>query len=158
MGTEVEYGIAVPGDPTANPVVTSTQVVLSPTPPRRTCPATVGRAGTTRSSRRCATARGFDLSAPSLAPQLDTDLDDLGAANVILTNGARFYVDHAHPEYSTPEVLSPRDVVTWDKAGERIMLEAANRAATVPGAPRMQVCTRTTSTARAPATAPTRTT
>ncbi|WP_425428506.1 proteasome accessory factor PafA2 family protein, partial [Acuticoccus kandeliae] len=37
----------------------------------------------------------------------------------MLTNGARFYVDHAHPEYSTPEVLSPRDIVTWDKAGER---------------------------------------
>ncbi len=29
--------------------------------------------------------------------------------------------------------------MTWDKAGERIMLEAANRAATVPGAPRMQL-------------------
>ncbi|MFD1051196.1 proteasome accessory factor PafA2 family protein, partial [Kibdelosporangium lantanae] len=29
MGTEVEYGIAVPGDATANPVLTSTQVVLA---------------------------------------------------------------------------------------------------------------------------------
>jgi len=29
MGTEVEYGISVPGDPTANPVITSTQVVLA---------------------------------------------------------------------------------------------------------------------------------
>ncbi len=28
-------------------------------------------------------------------------------ANVILTNGARFYVDHAHPEYSSPEVPHP---------------------------------------------------
>src|ERR687893_434508 len=29
MGTEIEYGISVPGDPTANPVLTSTQVVLA---------------------------------------------------------------------------------------------------------------------------------
>ncbi|WP_223165730.1 proteasome accessory factor PafA2 family protein, partial [Lentzea indica] len=29
MGTEVEYGISVPGDATANPVLTSTQVVLA---------------------------------------------------------------------------------------------------------------------------------
>jgi len=30
-------------------------------------------------------------------------------------------VDHAHPEYSTPECASPRDVVVHDKAGERIL-------------------------------------
>ena len=28
-------------------------------------------------------------------------------ANVILTNGARLYVDHAHPEYSTPRGHQP---------------------------------------------------
>ena len=54
-------------------------------------------------------------------------------ANVILTNGARLYVDHAHPEYSTPEVTNPRDIVLWDKAGELVMAEAARRAARVPG-------------------------
>src|SRR6185369_7905255 len=54
-------------------------------------------------------------------------------ANVILTNGARLYVDHAHPEYSTPECASPRDAVVWDKAGERVMAEAARRAANPPG-------------------------
>jgi proteasome accessory factor A len=40
---------------------------------------------------------------------------------VILTNGARYYVDHAHPEYSTPECTNPRDLVIHDKAGERIL-------------------------------------
>jgi proteasome accessory factor A len=60
--------------------------------------------------------------------------EDLGLANVILTNGARLYVDHAHPEYSAPEVTNPLDGVLWDKAGERVMAEAARRAATVPGA------------------------
>ena len=29
------------------------------------------------------------------------------ATTVVLVNGARFYVDHAHPEYSSPEVLPP---------------------------------------------------
>jgi Pup amidohydrolase len=43
-------------------------------------------------------------------------------------------VDHAHPEYSTPEVTNPRDLVCWDKAGERVMAEAARRAATIPSA------------------------
>ena len=138
MGTEIEYGIAVPGDPAANPVVTSTQVVLA-----YAAAVDIPRNRRARWDYEVESplrdARGFDLSAPSLAPQLDTDLDDLGAANVILTNGARLYVDHAHPEYSTPEVLTPRDVVVWDKAGERVMLEAANRAATVPGSPRLQL-------------------
>jgi proteasome accessory factor PafA2 len=45
-----------------------------------------------------------------------------------LTNGARLYVDHAHPEYATPECLSPRDVVACDKAGERILERCCRRA------------------------------
>ena len=52
---------------------------------------------------------------------------------MILTNGARLYVDHAHPEYSAPEVTDPMDAVIWDKAGERVMAEASRRAATIPG-------------------------
>ncbi|HYT81767.1 MAG TPA: depupylase/deamidase Dop, partial [Actinomycetota bacterium] len=47
--------------------------------------------------------------------------EDLGLANVILPNGARYYVDHAHPEYSTPECATPRGLVAHDKAGERIL-------------------------------------
>ena len=50
---------------------------------------------------------------------------DTGPANVILSNGARLYVDHAHPEYSSPEVTSPLDAVLWDRAGEEIMLAAS---------------------------------
>jgi proteasome accessory factor A len=65
--------------------------------------------------------------------------EDAGMANVILTNGARLYVDHAHPEYSTPEVTNPRDIVLWDKAGERVMAEAARRAARVPGTQPIQL-------------------
>src|SRR5439155_23381439 len=47
--------------------------------------------------------------------------EDLGLANVILPNGARYYVDHAHPEYSTPECATPLQLVVHDKAGERIL-------------------------------------
>lgn len=138
MGTEVEYGISVPGDPTANPVITSTQVVLA-----YAAAAEIPRSRRARWDYEVESplrdARGFDLSAPTLHSPNDSELDDLGAANVILTNGARLYVDHAHPEFSTPEVTRPRDVVIWDKAGERVMEEAAMRAATVPGAPRIQL-------------------
>jgi hypothetical protein len=41
-----------------------------------------------------------------------------------LENGARFYLDCTHPEYSTPECLLPLDLVAHDKAGELAMLEA----------------------------------
>ncbi len=67
------------------------------------------------------------------------DADEIGAANMILTNGARLYVDHAHPEYSAPEVRDPLDAVIWDKAGERVMEAAARHASSVPGAPRLQL-------------------
>jgi Pup amidohydrolase len=58
--------------------------------------------------------------------------DELGLANTVLTNGARFYVDHAHPEYATPECSNARDLVIWDRAGERILADAAERAAGEP--------------------------
>ncbi|MCW2717677.1 MAG: Pup amidohydrolase [Pseudonocardiales bacterium] len=138
MGTEIEYGISVPGDPTANPVITSTQVVLA-----YAAAADIPRSRRARWDYEVESplrdARGFDLSAPTMQQSHDSELDDLGAANVILTNGARLYVDHAHPEFSTPEVTTPRDIVIWDKAGERVMEEAAMRSASVPGAPRIQL-------------------
>jgi proteasome accessory factor PafA2 len=137
MGTEVEYGISVPGDATANPVLTSTQVVLA-----YAAAADIPRARRARWDYEVESplrdARGFDLGAPG-AHGGDSDVEDLGAANVILTNGARLYVDHAHPEYSAPEVTNARDAVIWDKAGERVMEEAALKAATVPGQPRLQL-------------------
>jgi Pup amidohydrolase len=136
MGTEVEYGISVPGQPTANPTTLSSQVVNA---------WAVADAPTPRRPRwdfeeesPLRDARGFDLSPAQALDHNDLD-DDTGMANVILTNGARLYVDHAHPEYSTPEVTNPRDVVLWDKAGEQVMAEAARRAARVPGTSPIQL-------------------
>ena len=129
MGTEVEYGIAVQGQPLANPMVASSQVVNA-------------YASATLKARRARwdfeeesplrDARGFDMSR-QVADQSQLTDEDMGLANVILTNGARLYVDHAHPEYSTPEVTTPLDVVAWDKAGELVMLDASRRAGQLPG-------------------------
>jgi proteasome accessory factor A len=129
MGTETEFGISLLGQPTANPMVASSQVVNA-------------YASATLRARRARwdfeeesplrDARGFDMSREMADPSQLTD-EDLGLANVILTNGARLYVDHAHPEYSTPECTNPRDVVKWDKAGELVMLDASRFAATIPG-------------------------
>jgi len=131
MGTEVEYGISVQGQPLANQMVASSQVVNA-------------YASATVRARRARwdfeeesplrDARGFDMSRQIADPTQLTD-EDLGLANVILTNGARLYVDHAHPEFSTPECTNPLDIVRWDKAGEQVMLDASIRASQVPGAP-----------------------
>jgi proteasome accessory factor PafA2 len=128
MGTETEFGISVLGTPQANPMLTSSQVVNA-------------YASLSARSRRARwdfeeesplrDARGFDLSRSAADPSQLTD-EDVGLANLILTNGARLYVDHAHPEYSTPECTNPRDVLRWDKAGELVIAAAAN-AVDVPG-------------------------
>ena len=132
MGTEVEYGISVPGNPGANPMVTSSQVVNA-----YGARPELSRNGRARwdyeEESPLRDARGFTYSGALYDPAEALADEDLGLANVILTNGARLYVDHAHPEYSTPEVTNPRDLVLWDKAGERVMAEAARRAATIPG-------------------------
>ncbi|MGL4307021.1 MAG: depupylase/deamidase Dop [Mycobacteriaceae bacterium] len=137
IGTEVEYGISSPTDPSANPILTSTQAVLA-----YAAAAAVPRAKRTRWDYDVESplrdARGFDLGRMSgSAPIIDAD--EIGAANMILTNGARLYVDHAHPEYSAPEVTDPLDAVIWDKAGERIMDAAARYASSVPGAAKLQL-------------------
>ncbi|GGK37430.1 depupylase/deamidase Dop [Nocardia camponoti] len=137
IGIEVEYGISTPTEPTANPILTSTQAVLA-----YAAAAGVPRAKRTRWDYEVESplrdARGFDLSRMS-GPAPVIDADEVGAANMILTNGARLYVDHAHPEYSAPEVVDPLDAVIWDKAGERVMEAAARHASSVPGAPRLQL-------------------
>jgi proteasome accessory factor PafA2 len=70
-----------------------------------------------------------------LARPLVEEYDDPSAANVILTNGARLYVDHAHPEYSSPEVTGPLDAVRWDRAGELVMLGSVRTLAQNPALP-----------------------
>ncbi|MHB1508499.1 MAG: depupylase/deamidase Dop [Acidimicrobiales bacterium] len=69
-------------------------------------------------------ARGYARSS-STPPEVETHL-----VNAVLTNGARYYVDHAHPEYSTPECSNALELLCHDRAGEVILgrsLEAARR-------------------------------
>ena len=125
MGAETEFGLSQPGNPRANPMRDSARVVDAYAGPRGL-----------KSSQNfwdfaaespLADARGFfmniaeaDASQLTHIPQDDVEAQYL--ANVVTENGARYYVDHAHPEYSSPEVLTPRDVVTFDRAGDLVAL------------------------------------
>jgi Pup amidohydrolase len=140
MGTETEYGVSVPSQPGANAMTASSQIVNGyasglpegPTRERRT-------RWDFEEENPLRDARGFEVGL-GLSDHLPGEPDDeLGLANVVLPNGARLYVDHAHPEYSTPEVTTPRDAVLWDKAGERVMALAAERALAVPGTAPLQL-------------------
>src|SRR5690349_7745593 len=135
MGIETEFGISVAQQPQANPMVASSQIVnayASSTLRARRARWDFEEESTLRD------ARGFDLSRELADASQLTD-EDLGLANVILTNGARLYVDHAHPEYSGPECTDPLSATLWDKAGERVMEEAAAHASAIPGTAPIQL-------------------
>lgn len=115
MGTETEYGISTPGFPELSPILSSTHVVIA-----YTAMHTGARSRWDYESERpLSDSRGFDLrryhTVPVVAP------DAVGVANVMISNGARFYVDHAHPEYSSPEVTNAWDGMIYDAAGDLIL-------------------------------------
>jgi proteasome accessory factor A len=107
-GIETEYGVAWRGSPDANPVLASSMLINAYVERRK-----VGWDFDDESPGR--DARGFGEEG-ALAPEIETHL-----VNTVLTNGARYYVDHAHPEYSTPECVDALELVCHDKAGERIL-------------------------------------
>ena len=115
VGIETEYGVALRGAPDPNPVIASSLLINGYVEQHR-----VGWDFEDESPGR--DARGFarDGSQP---PEVETHL-----VNAVLTNGARYYVDHAHPEYSTPECSDPMQVVLFDKAGERILARSMDAA------------------------------
>ncbi len=124
MGTETEFGISVPGRPDANPMVNSGRVVqaYAQAHGHRHLAHQWDYAG----EAPLDDARGWSVARRAAHPSMRTDewADDPTVANVILTNGARLYVDHAHPEYSAPETRTPRDAVVWDRAGELVAAHA----------------------------------
>ncbi len=131
MGIESEFGISSPTNPSANPMLLSSQVVNAYAD--LTMPNRIKRMRwdyDVESPLR--DARGFDMSRADADPSQLTN-EDYGLANVVLTNGARFYVDHAHPEYSSPEVTNPLDGALWDAAGDRIMQASATYASKLTG-------------------------
>jgi len=120
-GIETEYGIFVRGAEN-DPVAASSLLVN----------AYADRLGSRpgwdyEHERPSSDARDPDLPSPFGVgdPELESRL-----VNTVLRNGARFYVDHAHPELSTPEVRDAIDAVRWDAAGEEVLrrsVELASR-------------------------------
>jgi proteasome accessory factor A len=58
--------------------------------------------------------------------QRQIPLQDL-KSDLIIPNGARLYNDHTHPEFSTPECYGLRELVAFERAGERILLACAQQ-------------------------------
>ena len=128
LGIETEYGILIRGAADSNPIAASSvlinayvndiarNVTSSPGAPKVGWDFEDEQPGND--------ARGFAPEG-TLAPEIETHL-----VNAVLTNGARYYVDHAHPELSTPECADPRSIVVYDRAAELILqrsMAAANR-------------------------------
>ncbi len=67
-------------------------------------------------------ARGFAREG-SMPPMVETHL-----VNTVLTNGARYYVDHAHPEFSAPECRDALEAVRYDRAGDTIVIRSMEAA------------------------------
>ncbi|MBI5088134.1 MAG: proteasome accessory factor PafA2 [Actinobacteria bacterium] len=113
-GIETEYGILVRGGDN-NPVSASSLLInayLNAHTRSRT--ASVG--WDFEDEQPGNDARGFSLD-DALAP----DVEATHLVNAVLTNGARYYVDHAHPEVSTPECRDAAEVVVFDRAAEEIV-------------------------------------
>ncbi len=140
VGLETEYGITDPTDARANPILLSSRLVEA-------CRGWAGAAHArwdyggedplmdlrgVRRSRMSATRdmltedHEYDERTGQVSLRRRRgSWEDPAHLNAVLGNGARFYVDHAHPEYSGPETTSARDVVLWDTAGDRIAHAAA---------------------------------
>lgn len=118
VGLETEYGIATPGREDLSPIITSTHAVVAYAAAHTQARA---RWDYTEESPLKDT-RGFDLKRYHTVPVIDANA--VGVASMMLPNGARFYVDHAHPEYSTPECADAWQAMVYDAAGNLVLNDA----------------------------------
>ena len=122
LGTETEYGIIGRHDPDFDPISRTLLLINSY---QSDMPLSSLWDYTQESAR-------FDPQAMSLDEIYDIpDQPDPLSINKVLANGARYYLDHAHPEYSTPECANVRDLVCYEKAGDRILEQSQDTAAQV---------------------------
>src|SRR5215213_7000733 len=125
LGVETEYGIIVRGTAESNPIAASSVLINAYVNELAGKDAAAQRVGWDFEDESPGNdARGMPPEG-TLAPEVETHL-----VNVVLTNGARYYVDHAHPELSTPECGDARSVVRFDRSAEVILqrsMEAARR-------------------------------
>ncbi len=108
IGIETEYGVVLRGTADLNHVLASSLLINAFVDQKK-----IG--WDFDDEHPGSDARGFarDGAQP---PEIETHL-----VNAVLTNGARYYVDHAHPEYSAPECSDALQCTLYDKAGERIL-------------------------------------
>lgn len=112
VGSETEYGLTVQNDLEFDSIATSLLLVNS-----YNADQSLKLLWDYDQEDPLVDARGFEIDEEYEVP----DQQDNMAINKILQNGARFYVDHAHPEFSTPECSNVLDVLRYEKAGERIL-------------------------------------
>lgn len=124
-GLETEYGLYVEGRGAENQIDDAMALV-------RAYPGERFSGWDYRQETPRADLRGFRVDRLQFDPQ-DAAFD-AGAArgsdqevrsDQILANGARFYNDHGHPEYATPECWGLNELVLHDLAGEIVALRAA---------------------------------
>jgi len=127
-GIETEYGIVLRGTEDPNPIAASSVLInayLHELDRRDDRAGAAPKVDWDFEDEQPGTdARGFSPLGSS-PPEVETHL-----VNAVLTNGARYYVDHAHPECSTPECADARSIVVFDRGAERILqvsMEAARR-------------------------------
>ncbi len=118
LGIETEYGIQLRGAGESNPIAASSMLINAYVAQQHR---KVGWDFEDESPGR--DARGFSPDG-TMAPEVETHL-----VNAVLTNGARYYVDHAHPEISTPECADALEIVRYDKAGELVLIRSMEAAA-----------------------------
>ncbi|MCS6320233.1 MAG: proteasome accessory factor PafA2 family protein, partial [Nitrospira sp.] len=115
IGTETEFGIASRDPNAADPVANSIHLIGYY--PNLPAPNAVWDY---ENENPLLDARGFEVDGERERPGHDYNRQ----LNKVLANGGRLYVDGAHPEYSTPECLNARDVVAFERVGERIVAQA----------------------------------
>ena len=144
MGTETEYGIIAPGSELTPTQLSAAVVTAMGQALEELGSASAAAPWDYLHERPLDDARGFSMRrADAHESQLThegtsvaagTGVAGAGAAggrilmNSVLGNGARFYVDHAHPEYSSPETTNSYDAALWDQAGDRLASAAARYA------------------------------
>src|SRR5215468_9243570 len=112
LGSETEYGLVVQNDPEFDAIAASLLLVNSYNTDQ-----VLPLLWDYDQEDPLMDVRGFELDDEYDVPSPQENM----AINKVLPNGARYYVDHAHPEFSTPECSNVLDVLRYEKAGERIV-------------------------------------
>ena len=118
LGTETEFGIASRDPAALDPVSNSIQVIGHY--PGLPAPHAVWDY---ENENPLLDARGFEVEGERERPGPDYNRQ----LNKVLANGGRLYVDGAHPEYSTPECTNARELVAFERVGERLIAQALER-------------------------------